>query len=115
MSVRFLGRRVYVAAVVVLACVRAQQAPAAETPAPERLAPARTVSRWRKWWQTGFIASALWNAGKGQLMSPVSTEQLPLSLLESFLGTASDKLKATLKWLSPLSTRSRWSGLVMAE
>lgn len=139
MSVRFLGRRVYVAAVVVLACVRAQLAEAAdapgrdqstqaantgaseqpseaaETPAPEPLVPARTVRRWRQWWQTGFIASALWSADKGRFVSPVSTEQLPASLLERFSGTAGDKLKETLKWLSPLSTGSHWPGSVMAE
>jgi hypothetical protein len=139
MSVRFLGRRVYVAAVVVLACAWAQltkaadvpgrdqstqaantgapkqPSEAAETPAPEPLAPARTVKRWRKWWQTGFIASALWSADKGRFVSPVSTEQLPASLLERFSGTAGDKLKATLKWLSPLSTSSHRPGSVMAE
>jgi hypothetical protein len=127
MSVRFLGRRVYVAAVVVLACAAAhlakaadapgrdQSTQAAETPAPEPLAPARTVKRWRKWWQAGFIASALWSSDKGCFVPPVSTEQLPASLLERFSGTAGDKLKATLKWLSPLSTSSHWPGYVMAE
>jgi hypothetical protein len=114
MSVRFLGRRVYVAAVVVLACVRAQLAQVAEAPTPEPLAPARTLKRWRRWWQTGFIANALWGADKGRFVPPVSIERVPLSLLERFLGTASDKLKATLKWLSPLSTRSHRSGCVMA-
>lgn len=123
MSVRFLGRRVYVAAIVVLACVRAQLLPMAETPAPERpatktaapLAPKRTVMRWQKWWQTGFIASALYAAARARFMPPVCIEQLPLSLLSRFSGTAGDKLKATLKFLSPLSTSRYRSGLPMVE
>ena len=128
MSVRFLGRRVYVAAVVVLACVRAQiklVAAVAETSEPDRqqpttkmpapLVPRRTLIRWRKWWQTGFIASALYAAARARFVSPVCTEQLPSSLLERFSGTAADKLKATLKFLSPLSTRSYRSSLPMVE
>jgi hypothetical protein len=124
-SVRFLGRRVYVAAIVVLACVRAKPLPVAETPAPERerpatqtpapLAPKRTVMRWHKWWQTGFVASALYAATRGRFVPPVCTEQLPLSLLSRFSGTAGDKLKSTLKYLSPLSTSKYRSGLLMVE
>jgi hypothetical protein len=125
MSVRFLGRRVYVAAVVVLACVRTLLLPVAQTAAlepeqrapktPASLVPKRTVTRWCRWWRTGLIASALWDDAKGQWASPVCTEQLPLSLLSSFSGTARDKLQATLKWLSPLSTGSDRLGLQMAE
>ena len=125
MSVRFLGRRVYVAAIVVLACVRAKPLPVAETPTPERqqpatkiaapLAPKRTVMRWRKWWQTGFIASALYAATRGRFVPPVCTEQLPSSLLSRFSGTADDKLKSALKYLSPLSISPYRSGLLMVE
>jgi hypothetical protein len=126
MSVRFLGRRVYVAATVLLACVRVHL-PVAERSEPERkpasanppaatqLAPKRTVNRWCKWWQTGFVASALYAATRGRFVPPVSTEQLPLSLLERFSGTATDKLKATLKFVSPLSKSSHRSGLLMVE
>ena len=123
-SVRFLGRRVYVAAIVVLACVREQlqvtdtsaadrEQPVSKIPAP--LAPRRTVMRWLKWWQMGFVQSALYAAARGRFVPPVCTEQLPLSLLSRFLGTAADKLKAILKWLSPLSTTTYRSGLPMVE
>jgi hypothetical protein len=125
MSVRFLGRRVYVAAVVVLACVRAQLLPMAETSEPERqrpatktaapLAPRRAVMRWHKWWQTGFVVSTLYAANRGRVVPPVCTEQLPFSLLSRFSGTAGDKLKSTLKYLSPLSTSRYRSGLLMVE
>jgi hypothetical protein len=123
-SVRFLGQRVYVAAVVVVACVWAQQqaadAPEAEcqpiaTNPPVYLAPKRTVKRWLKWWQTGFVASALYATCRGRFVPPVCTEQLPLSLFSRFLGTATDKLKATLKFVSPLSVGTYRSGLLMVE
>jgi hypothetical protein len=93
-SVRFLGRRVYVGAVVVVACVLRQLSERSDVPVREPEAPLRTVTRWRRWWQTGLVASALYHAERGRFMPPIATEQLPLSLLERFSGAAGDKLKA---------------------
>jgi hypothetical protein len=117
-SVRFLGRRVYVGAVVVLCCVAhqlaeaaAQLARAAEIQSP----PPRTVRRWSRWWQTAFLASRLWQAERGRFMPPVSTDRLPGSLLERFAGAANDRLEALLRWLSWLSADKYRSSMVMVE
>jgi hypothetical protein len=116
-SVRFLGRRVYVGAVVVLACAMRQVAEAGRGGDASRAvqAPSRTVGRWFRWWQMAFIASRLWQSERGRFMPPVSTSRMPWSLLERFPGTGSDKLGAMLRWLSPLSTDSDRSSLVMVE
>jgi len=117
-SVRFLGRRVYVGAVVVLACAMRQLAeadPSCRGASRAVQAPARTIGRWSRWWQTAFIASRLWQSERWRFMPPVSTGRMPWSLLERFAGTGNDKLGAMLLWLSPLSTDSYRSSLVMVE
>lgn len=108
-SVRFLGRRVYLAAVVVLASVMVCGLTA------KRLAQlqdrfqvsGRTLRRWRQWWQTAFVGSAFWRHAKGRLRPPVDVVDLPASLLNRF--TAEDepsKLVQLLCFLSPLSMAS---------
>lgn len=110
-SVLFLGRRVFPAVVVVLASVLAGGL------TPRRLArvrellgvPAWTVRRWRRWWQTDFVASAHWTAQRGSFLPPVDPAQLPRQLLGRFAapdGTAVAQLVVLLRWLSPLSTMS---------
>jgi hypothetical protein len=113
-SVRFLGRRVYVGAWVVLACVLQQLAEADPGRPPPGDVPARTVRRWSRWWQTAFIASSLWKSERGRFMPPVSIERMPGSVLERFPGTPGERLKAMLLWLSPLSTDGCRSSFVMA-
>jgi hypothetical protein len=116
-SVRFLGRRVYVGATVVLACVLRQLADAVaryRALCAIELPPKRTVRRWSRWWRTAFIASDLWRSDRGRFMPPVSIEQIPTSVLERFAGTGDEKLRAMLLWLSPLSIGGNRSSDVMA-
>ena len=106
-SLRFLGRRVYLAAIVVL--VAAMR----EGPTPTRLERlqalvgvcARTVRRWRRWWQTTFPETAVWVATRGRLTRPVEEKHLPGSLLERLLGTVRDRVVAFLRLISPLTRR----------
>jgi transposase-like protein len=103
-SVRFLGRRVYSAAAVVLACALRHG------PTPMRLAELRrlfgvdrrTVMRWRRWWTEELSASELWRRLRGRLPVRLDERQLPLSLLESMTGTAGDRLVSVLCLLAPL-------------
>ncbi len=116
-SVRFLGRRVYVGAVVVLACVlmqHAETAPHRPLPCADQV-PIRTVRRWARWWQTAFIAGALWKSERGRFMPPVSIERMPGSVLERFPGTDSERLTVMLLWLSPLSTESYRPSFMMVR
>lgn len=106
-SLRFLGRRVYLAAIVVL--VAAMR----EGPTPTRLERlqalvgvcARTVRRWRRWWQAAFPRSAVWVAARGLLGRPVEEERLPQSLLDRLLGTVRDRVVAFLRLIGPLTRR----------
>lgn len=114
-SVRFLGRKVYFGAVVVLVSVLRQG------PSPTRLSrlkelvgvSVRTVQRWRKWWAESFVESDVWKTARGRLRVPADASRLPLSLLEAFAATPVElKLVHLLRWLSPLSTASAPAGLV---
>ena len=104
MSVRFLGRRVYLALAVVL--VSAQRA--GPTPAAARLAmqlgvARRTVQRWCQWWSEQFPLTPLWRANCARFMPPVAGEQLPGELLARFGGAAHEALMRLLVWLAPLT------------
>lgn len=113
-SVRFLGRRVYVGAVVVLVAAMVHGLK------PERIAVLRqalnishrTLERWRHWWREDFVASAFWKAAKARFTPPLDPSSLPRSLCESFHGEQRrDRLLALLEFLAPLSTSPAWQAL----
>lgn len=107
-SVRFLGRRVYLGIVVVLATAMQQG------PAPWRVSQLRavlgvslrTLARWRVWWQEAFVESAFWKAAKAAFSPPVNEASSPRSLLERFGGDEFEQLVALLRFVSPVSTPS---------
>ena len=107
-SVRFLSRKVYLSAVVVL--VSALRC----GPTPKRLrylqqwvgVSQRTLLRWRRWWREVFTQTPFWRMAGGSLMPPVQPEELPASLLERFAGGASERLLALLRYLTPISSES---------
>lgn len=109
-SVRFLGRRVYLSAVVVLVSAmqngvtgkRAQQL-------HEVLGISlRTLKRWRQWWREGFVASPFWKQAKGQFSAPLEVANLPTSLVERFTGEdIQTRLLQLLRFLLPLTTSER--------
>ena len=107
-SVRFLGRRVYLGAVVLLACVLRQG------PTPWRVTrlqallgvSARTLTRWHRWWRDAFVHTAFWKAARSRFARPVEADDLPRDLLERFDGAAVAQVVAMLRFLSPLTTTS---------
>jgi len=108
-SVRFLGRRVYLGAVVVLVSAMLHGATPARAARLHELfgVSRRTLARWRDWWQRAFAPSAFWRAARGLLRSAADVATLPLSLLCSFEGRDDrDRLVATLRFLSPITTGS---------
>lgn len=104
-SVRFLGRRVHLAAIVVLMAILQHGASAsrigrlAEIVTVDR----RTVERWRRWWRETFTATPFWQGARARFMPPVAIDQLPASLLDRFGGDAADRLVALLRFLGPLT------------
>jgi hypothetical protein len=105
-SVRFLGRRVYLALVVLLVPVRRAKLNAAAAQVVQMLAvPERTIARWRSWWLQIFPATPLWLAGCARFMPSVARGHLPHSLIERFKGDATDCGLHLLVFLSPLSVQ----------
>jgi hypothetical protein len=104
-SLRFLGRKVFLGAMVVL--ITAMQS--GLTPARARQLEAlvgvsrRTVARWRDWWCSVFTMSPFWRA-QGAFVPPVTTADLPVSLLERFAGDIEQQLISLLRFLAPITT-----------
>lgn len=77
-SVRFLGRRVYFGAVVVLASLWAMCGAFSTFGVPKR-----TVQRWLGWWSTSFPSSSTWISLRARFAPPPPDEtSLPKSLIE---------------------------------
>jgi len=105
-SLRFLGRKVYLGAVVVLvSALRCGPTPARLRTLYELVGVSqRTVLRWRKWWCEELIDTPFWRAARGTVMPPVELAQLPASLLERFAGSARERLLGLLRLIAPITT-----------
>jgi hypothetical protein len=104
-SVRFLGRRVYVA--VMLMLCSAPGGSAARGIAELLAIPARTLSRWRAWWHGDFQRTRFWHSVSARFVPPLPEGGLPQSLLDRFQGsTCPERMAQLLRFLSPLSTAS---------
>ncbi len=104
-SLRFLGRRVYVGAIVVLIAILQSGASDSRI---ERLAaivpvPPRTIARWRRWWRETFTATPFWQIARARFMPLVGHERLPASLLDRFGGDERDQLIAALRFIGPIT------------
>jgi hypothetical protein len=103
-SVRFAGRRVYLAVALMLVSPRGS-ASAQTLHARLRIA-AVTLKRWRLWWRETFPSTRFWQSVCERFMPPVATGQLPRSLLERFETNATtDPLTQALRFIAPLSLR----------
>jgi hypothetical protein len=107
-SVRFLGRKVYLFAVVVLVSAMRQG------PSPRRVhelsqqfgADRRTIARWRVFWREHVPQTPFWKIASGLLPTTAQLLVLPQALLEAFLpgvdpGEGWGRL---LRFLSPITT-----------
>ena len=108
-SVRFLGRRVYLAAIVVL--VTAMRHGVTPQRANELTAlfgvSRRTLARWCQWWTETFTTLPFWRAARGRLRDEVDLARLPASLIECF-GVEIDAavVARTLAFIAPVTTSS---------
>lgn len=109
-STRFLGRRIYLGIIVVLATAMQQG------PTPWRMQRLRaelgvspqTLARWRVWWREAFVDSTFWRAAKAAFSPAVDAATAPRSLLERFGGDEVDQLAGLMRFLSPLSTPAEY-------
>jgi hypothetical protein len=104
-SLRFLGRKVYLATIVTLisamrnGLTERRLRKLAEAIGVDR----RTVARWRSWWLATFTSTPLWRARSAEFMPPVERDHLPASLLIRFLGDAGEQLAGFLSFLGPIT------------
>lgn len=108
MSVRFLGRKVYVGAVAVLAAALVRGPTKTSVTKLSTLLgiTRRTLARWCRWWSTTFAASRFWESLGGRFVPAVEVTTLPASVLSRI--TATDDVPvvvALLRVLTPISTR----------
>jgi len=107
-SVRFLGRKVYLGAVVVLVAAMRQGA------SPHRVrvlaelfdVDARTIVRWQVFWREEFPQTTFWRTERGRFLPRIVAAALPLALLEEFLRHAPDPdqgWQRLLEFLSPIT------------
>lgn len=106
-SVRFLGRKVYLAAMVLLLSAMRQG------PSPRTVrdlgaltgVDRRSLCRWRRWWQAIFPPSDFWRREAARFMPPVGESQLPRSLIAAFTtNTLVERVLGVLKFLSPIGS-----------
>lgn len=105
-SVRFLGRKVYLGVVVLLATVLRHG------PTPMRVARLRdhlgvsrdTLARWHHWWRDAFVRTAFWKAARARFALAIAEGDLPGCLLERFTGDGRTRVEAVLRFLGPLTT-----------
>lgn len=105
-STRFLGRRVYLGAVVVLATALQQGVTRWRASQLCKLLGVswRTLARWRTWWVEAFTESVFWKAAKAAFSPAVNEAEAPSSLLARFAGDPLEQLAGLLRLLTPLST-----------
>jgi hypothetical protein len=105
--VRFLGRKVYLAVVVIL--VTAMR----HGPTPRRVreltthfgADRRTLARWQVFWRELFPNTPFWKVARAHLAPDANTTDLPRALLDAFLGNGADcdGWERLLRFLAPIT------------
>jgi hypothetical protein len=101
-SVRFLGRRVYLGAVVIVASMVALSLRAAEIRRRTGV-PSRTTRRWLAWWQGPFLDTEVFVTICARLIG-VEVGQVPVSIVDRLAGTWTERVRSLLEWLAPLTT-----------
>jgi hypothetical protein len=106
-SVRFLGRKVFLGAVVVL--VAAMQ----QGPSPRRVreltelfgVERRTVARWCTFWREHFPQTPFWKVARGRFLPSLAVADLPRALLEAFIHSfdSREDWRRLLEFLLPIT------------
>jgi hypothetical protein len=108
-SLRFLGRRVYLGVVVIVASFVAQALATAHTIRQKTGVPARTVRRWLGWWGGTFLSTEVFVTIRARLVG-VDESKLPVSIVERLPGSPKQQVRAMLDLLWPLTGGSPSDG-----
>jgi hypothetical protein len=98
-SLRFLGRRVYLGVVVIVASLVAKATGV----------PRRTTRRWLGWWRGPFVGTEVLIAIRARLVG-VDVGEIPRSIVERLAGTVEERARAMLRLLAPITTGSVLDG-----
>jgi len=106
-SVRFLGRKVYLAAIVILVSAMRQG------PTPRRVrelskrfgADESTITRWQTFWREHFPQTPFWKVARAGFVTLGEIVSLPYSLVDTFLRRhpPCDGWTLLLRFLSPIT------------
>ncbi|MBW8067892.1 MAG: hypothetical protein GJU73_10690 [Ferrovum sp.] len=103
-SLRFLGRKVYVGLVVVLAsCCRGRIHAWFSRVSAHTGVSLRTLYCWRSFWRKTFPSTSFWREARGRFMPLPDSEAFPLSLHQSFEGSGTEQTVACLRFLRPIT------------
>jgi hypothetical protein len=102
-SLRFLGRRVYLGAVVVVASMCARVIANATELRQVTGVPVRTTRRWLGWWGGPFVSTSVFVAVCARLIG-VAVAELPGSIVLRLPGSPTEQVGAMLAVLAPLTT-----------
>lgn len=83
-SVRFLGRKRYLGAVVILLSAMKQGPKPSKTLRKLIGVSRKTLSRWQSWWRETFSNSRFWQYGRGLMLPPLDTNRMSRELVERF-------------------------------
>lgn len=109
-SLRFLGRRVYLASIVTLVTALRHGATGARLAALRAHVSAgisrQTLRRWTKWWRQAFPMTRCWGVLCGLFSPPPAAGELPMSLLARVGATDSEatRLALMLRHLGAVTT-----------
>lgn len=113
-SLRFLGRRVYLEAAVILGSALTATQACLRVAVDAAGVPARTLRRWCVWWREVFPASHTWAELRARLLPPAPDEaDLPGSLMQHLQNRCADardpkgeSVALAARYLAPITTQS---------
>jgi hypothetical protein len=105
-SLRFLGRRVYLEATVLVASAVGVALVRARDIRRATGVPARTVRRWLAWWSGPFVATPVFAELCARFVGAMPRLALPAAIIEKMEGSTTARLELLARWLAPLTTSS---------
>ena len=104
-SLRFLGRKVYLAVTFIVIGILREGATQTRMRRLTELirVDRRTIKRWRGWWRESFTAMPFWQAARAAFMPPVDEARLPTAMLERFTGSTAERMLGLLHFLGPIT------------
>jgi hypothetical protein len=106
-SVRFLGRKVYLAAVIILVAAMRHGATPRRVRELSTLfgADRRTIARWQVFWREQFPQTHFWKVARACFASALDVAILPRPLLEAFFigNDPREEWRRLLTFLSPIT------------